>query len=177
MKCSTFIEGITELAFGRNDQVASEHVATCAACAAMLRDLRRVADTFSAGSYNAPAEVVRAAAAIQLPAALPTLGLVRTSLGAVGARRTKADSFQCVFEGEGLRVRTMYSRSGNKWHVMITSVPPVEAVEVRCKRLAVADGRYEFEATSLDGTGYKLIKEGRAIAVPPGSVGIDDGDQ
>ena len=101
MKCSTFIEGITELAFGRNDQVASEHVATCAACAATLRDLRRVADTFSAGSYNAPAEVVRAAAAIQLPAALPTLGLVRTSLGAVGARRTKADSFQCVFEGYG----------------------------------------------------------------------------
>lgn len=169
MKCSKFIEGITELAFGRNDQDASQHVAVCSDCASMLGDLRRIAAGFALGHTDAPHEVVRRAADIALPNKVPTLGLLRTSLNAAGARRRAADTFQSVFEGNGVHVRTMYTRSGSKWHVMATVAPPVEAVEVVGKLVKPVGGKFEFEAKSLEDTGFKLVVGGKLLAVPPGS--------
>lgn len=169
MKCSEFIEGISELAFGKNDQRASDHVAICSDCAAMLLDLRRIAAGFGLGNSNAPTDAIRRASEIPLPNQIPRLRLLRTSLAEAGARRKTAESFQSVFEGEGLQVRTMYTKSAKKWHVMAMVTPPVDALEVGGKRLNPVDGKFEFEVNNLDATGFSLIVEGRPFAVPAGS--------
>lgn len=175
MKCSEFIEGISELAFGKNDQGASSHVAVCADCAAMLRDLKRMAASFALGNTDAPADAVKRAAGIPLPNQMPRLGLVRTSLAAAGARRSTAETFQCVFEGEGLQVRTMYTKAGKKWQVMATVAPPVDTLKVDGKLVKSVDGKFEFEAKSLEATGFVVIVAGKPLAIPPGSDKPSDG--
>ena len=175
MKCSEFIEGITDLAFGKSAAAASEHVAGCVKCASTLRDLKQMAAVFSLGYADAPVEVVRRAAEIDLPNRASTLGLVRSSLGTVGARRTATASFQSVFEGNGVQVRTMYTRSGSKWHVMATVIPEIDMIEVNGRRMAPVDGKFEFTSKSLDDTGFQLITENGTLAVPPGSDSSSNG--
>ena len=175
MKCSEFIEGIGAMAFGKSDQGAASHVAVCADCAAMLRDFERMAAGFALGNTDAPADALKRAASIPLPNQLPRLGLVRTSLAASGARRQAAETFQCVFEGDGLQVRTMYTKSGKKWQVMATVAPPVDSLDVGGKIVKPVDGKFEFEAKSLDGTGFTLIVADKRIAVPAGSEKPSDG--
>ncbi|MEO7454194.1 MAG: hypothetical protein ABIV13_05460 [Fimbriimonadales bacterium] len=174
MKCSEFIEGISELAFGKNAPGASSHVAVCTDCAALLLDLKRMAAGFALGNTDAPAIAVKRAASIPLPNKIPRLGLVRRSLAAAGARRSAAETFQCVFEGGGLQVRTMYTKSGKKWEVMATVAPPVDAIEVGGKLVKPVDGKFEFEAKSLDATDFRITVAGKPVAVPPGSDKLSD---
>lgn len=141
----------------------------------MLGDLRRIAAGFALGHTDPPLEVVRRAADIALPNRVPTLGLLRTSLSAAGARRGATDTFQSVFEGDGVHVRTMYTRSGRKWHVMATVAPPVEALEVEGNLVKPVGGKFEFDAKGLDETGFRLIIGGKVLAVPPGSDEPNDG--
>jgi len=175
MKCSQFIDGITELALGGNDREASQHVSICSECASMVRELRCMAAIFALGHTDAPLDVVRRAAEIALPNRVPTLRLLRTSLNAAGARRRAADTFQSVFEGDGVHVRTMYTRTGGKWHVMATVTPPVDALEVEGKLVKPVGGKFEFESKRIDETDFRLIVGGNVLAVPPGSDQQSDG--
>ena len=174
MKCSQFTDRIIELAFGKADPEASEHAADCPKCAELQGQMSSMAAAFAAGSYNAPAEVTQLAKEIVLQPRGLELRLLRTSLTATGARRGRVESFQCVFEGDGFLVRTMYSRGAGKWQVMITVDPPVVAIQVRGKRVKLVDGKFEFEATRLDGTGFDIIVDGNSISVPAGDSGAGD---
>jgi hypothetical protein len=57
---------------------------------------------------------------------------------------------------------------------MVTVEPPVDAIEVRGRRVNLVDGRFEFEVTRLDATGFDLIADGRSISVPAGDSGAGD---
>jgi hypothetical protein len=141
----------------------------------MLADLRQIAAGFGMGHADAPVEVVRRAAEIPLPNQIMRLRLLRTSLAEAGVRRKTAENFQCVFEGDGFQVRTMYSKTANKWHVMAVVAPQVDALEVGGRRIKPANGKFEFEVNSLDATGFTLIVAGTRIAVPSGSDKSSDG--
>lgn len=173
MKCSKFIDGITELALGKIDPDVTEHVSVCVDCAAMLQDLRRIVDVSRLGSYSAPEQLVRRASQIPLPKAAPQLRFLRSSLTA-GARRRAAESFQRVFEGDTVLVRIMYSRVGRRWHVMVSVDPQVGELMVRGKRIKMAEGSFEFESANLEDTGFELKVDQTTVSVPPGSVDLEN---
>jgi hypothetical protein len=174
MRCSQFLEGITELALGRDEQKASEHVTQCAECAKALVELKMLVAGFRQGSSDAPSDVVRRACEIPLQGSR-SIRLVRTSLKAAGARGRQVESFQAVFESEGIQVRAMYTRLGNAWNVMAVVAPPVEQIEVGGKTVSANGGQFEFEATDLDQTGFRVVVEGHLIHVPSGSLQLEDG--
>lgn len=175
MNCSDFNEGISNLAFGNESATAQGHVNSCARCAELLGQLRKIASAMNYGSTNAPQSVIDRAVAIGPPAG-PRFPLLRSTLALLGARRANVDNFQRVFDGDGFEVRVMYSRTESGWSVMVGTDPNVILNSDYGFKVAGEDGDYEFVAPSLEETGFALQAGSLAAIVPPGSEPLENDD-
>jgi hypothetical protein len=172
MRCSDFLEAITELAFGNESADASLHVDGCPRCAGKLDELRRIANALNVEFIDAPQVVVDRAVEIGAPAR--RLPLVRSSLAGASARSAAVESFQRVFDAVGFEVRVMYSKSETGWSVMIDTDPRVVVKTDFENIVSGSDGNYEFVADSLEQTGFSLDAGSLSARVPAGSEQLED---
>ncbi|MCW5943897.1 MAG: hypothetical protein KIS66_16830 [Fimbriimonadaceae bacterium] len=131
----------------------------------------RMASALRAGFYDAPDHSVERAEAV-FPVARRILPKA-FGLGLAGARGLAATAFQVMYEAEDVTVRVGYEREGQGWRVLGEG-PAGAWVELPDRDLEPDEGRFEFEAASLNGTGFVLRLSDREIPIPPGSEATHD---
>lgn len=173
MKCSQYIEGITQLAFGGDSPGAAQHAAVCAKCRAALSQLRKVAEVSALAAFDAPGEVVQRAKSIGL-ATPSALRLTKSTLAFSGARRTATDSFQRLFEAGHVTVRVMYSRSEDEWIVTGRATPTPNEIRIAGGRIEGKDGNFEFRVKDLATSEIEVRYPSAAFTIPAGSEDVEN---
>ncbi|MDQ2987106.1 MAG: hypothetical protein M3R13_10380 [Armatimonadota bacterium] len=173
MKCSQFRGGITQLAFGDSSPEAEQHAAVCPHCTEALSELRKVAEVFALGAFDAPGEVVQRAKSIAL-ATPSALRLTKSTLAFSGARRTATDSFQRLFEAGHVTVRVMYSRSEDEWIVTGRATPTPNEIRIAGRRIEGRDGNFEFKVKDLTISEIEVRYPSAAFTIPAGSEDVEN---
>jgi hypothetical protein len=173
MKCSEHIEEIISIAFAASPVQASEHVLTCVRCSESLAKMRRVAAGLATQTFEAPEELIHRASAL-VPPPPKSLPLLRSSLQFAGARKASIDSFQRVFAADGTEIRVAYSKGENHWKVMVRAPENAFLDPDHDIPVTKAGTAYEFEAQSLDLTGFCLDIGTGGLRIPPGSEPLED---
>jgi hypothetical protein len=175
MKCSEFITGITELAFGGESPQAAQHVSVCPTCKSALDELSKIAAILAVRAYTAPENVISRAKAIRFENR-SRLRLTGSTLALQGVRQTNADSFQRLFEAGGVVVRIMYSRTDGGWIVTGRATPPPEAANVGGKRLELREGAFELEVKDIADSSIEISYPSATFVIPPGSEDVENVD-
>ena len=166
--CGKFWDRIVALAHGELDPAASDHASACNECGRQLAELKKVVAAARVSSFDAPQALLSMAKGIMPQRAPRTIArLVFNSLAAAGARGSKREAFQLVFEEEGLKARLMYSPSAQGWDVLGKIESEGNwAAERTGKPVSIQNGRFNFESPNLGATELTLIQAGREVLIP-----------
>lgn len=136
--------------------------------AKMLGEFHRIVQALKRPLEDAPRTATEAAKALmsQDRPRHQVAKLVFSSLAATGARALPASEFQLVFEGQGHRVRLMYSPSSGGWDVAGKIEGPGWCFRRGKRRLPCPQGYFSFKARSLAQTGVVLEREDIALEIP-----------
>lgn len=162
--CSQMLPGLVDLAEGRENRGAADHVATCTACSTALVDLSRGLHSFKMGFHDAPAEAIESAKLIFPHPIRHTARLLGTTLAGAGARG--ANATQTSYEFEGGTARVLYEPLAEGWSVMARiegegwSAFPVEMD---------SQGRLEFAVAELSDAQIRLVRAGVEVLIDPPS--------
>ena len=168
--CPVSLEGLVDLAVGRESPQTAEHAKRCEACAAALSQFRRMVSRMAIGFADAPGEALEQAFSIRLPERrTAAMRLFGSTLRATGARRDRGESFQLTFQHGEVNVRLQYRFEGVHWEIMGRVEPGVGwFAENNNGEVPVADdGRFAFAAAALAGTALQLIGPNETLLIPP----------
>lgn len=167
--CRRLRSRLPSVAAGDRDQEVEQHVRECGKCKEIVDQLEKMNAAGRLPRFDPPDEAVGRAKSVFRPARR-LASLVRSSLAGAGARRVDTNTFQCLFEAEGVRVRVGYSRSGALWVVHGEVPERFSLVRQGRRRIPIEGGRFRFETKSLKRSGFTLVGVGEEVEVPPPEV-------
>lgn len=170
--CHLFAADLVELAHGEDRQEAALHVADCAACGTLLHHYREILGVSHEKWHYPPAGAVANAISIFPAAPRRLAALVGHTFGLAGARRSAAEAFQLRFEDEGVTVRAAYEPTAGGWTVMGRT--DAHAVFHQGEALPVHEGRFQFDAATLEETEFEIDGPHGTIVIPAAAQVIDD---
>ncbi|MEZ0324773.1 MAG: hypothetical protein ACAH95_02615 [Fimbriimonas sp.] len=164
--CADNWENIVELAEGRKNEAAQAHVESCVDCAKVYAQLKKMVSASERGIYAAPTELINRAIGLMPKPIRVRAGLLRTTLGLVGAR-AEADDFQIVVSVGDEQNRLMYVREQDGWEV-IGRLPNGDWRIERSGEEIETDntGRFSFKANDLEHTGFEFVGGSQVIEIP-----------
>ena len=169
--CRSVSIGLVDLAEGRGNVEAYEHLAGCTSCQAKLLELQKMLLSMSIPQYSAPKSSIASAKALMAPRAV-RMSLQRSSLTLAGARRS-SDDFQAVYEFDRVSLRVMYLKVDRGWSVIARIPEGNWSVSHSGKQVEVdSDGRYQFSVKSLSASGFVIFNSSTRLEVPSGSEAI-----
>lgn len=156
---------LVELAEGKPNAAAVDHVGSCAGCQRKLTELQRVFAVAEQKHYAAPADVVNRAKSIFVPQ-VRRFGLLSSSLQLIGARGA-AEDFQAVYGLDSHEIRVMYSKVDAGWEVI--SRVPENTWKVSNGPNDVRredDGHFFFLVRNLEESGFRISVDSLTLEVP-----------
>lgn len=166
--CAEFLEGLSDLAEGREDAKVAAHVQGCPDCSRRLEQLRQIISSARLTTYDAPEAAIRRAKDLMVPQRRTFLaGLLNSTLATSGARIV-AEDFQVVIEAEDATARLMYSRGPNGWDVLGRAPAGFHSVRRDDSDWPIeGSGRFSFRVSTLEETGFTLVSDDAEIVIPP----------
>jgi hypothetical protein len=165
-RCANYWEQIVNLAEGKQEQAAREHVDSCPECARKLEQLQAAMRVGDMRFYDAPASLIANVKGLMPAPERKVVSLLRSTTAWSGARAV-ADDFQIVVGDEDTQVRLMYSRSGSNWEVMGRAPSSNWTAAAGGQELVVEeDGRFSFVAAKLSDTDLILSSPDGELFIP-----------
>jgi hypothetical protein len=165
-RCADYWEAIVNLAEGRQDSTAREHLESCSECAEKLRQLQQIMALGDLRYFDAPAHLIQEAVDLMPVRERKVATLLRSTTAWSGAR-TVAEDFQIVVGGPAMQVRLMYSRSGDSWEVLGQAPSSEWLVRIGDEQLEVdGEGRFSFGVPTLAQSAFSLLGPEGEMLVP-----------
>ncbi|RYG23112.1 hypothetical protein EON82_15050, partial [bacterium] len=168
-RCREHEEGLATLAEGGSAPEAEAHVASCAACASRLAELRKTVESARLPFFDAPAELVARAQALMAPAVRRrwVARLLGNGLAASGARGAVKEEFALHVGTDEHSVRLQFIPTRTGWEM--AGRAPAEGWQVvhgDVEMVCGPSGRFRLAVPSLDDSGFLLRSPESEIEVP-----------
>lgn len=166
--CEPYLEGVADLASGRENPAAQQHVEGCADCARQLSQLSLAVQSLAVSESDAPADLVHNAVSL-MPKKQPLFArLTASTLQAAGVRAIQsAEAFQLRYEAGGVDVRLMYARDKDGWDIIgrvsesgWEILGPQGPVDLK------SDRSFQFRVTRLEESEFEMIRGDTMIQIP-----------
>lgn len=157
--CVSYVERLIGVAEGVRDPEVEAHIAGCAACAQALTHYEILLTAAKRTAERVPSAVALAARGLMRPSRRTVLTRLVGASMAAGARAAVTD-VQLLVEGEGQRIRLMYSQTAEGWQVLGQAPSAGWRAQTEIGQFqADAAGRFGFVVPTPESTGFQLTSE------------------
>lgn len=175
--CESYWEGLVDLAEGRENAGAAEHLGGCAACQGRVAMLQRMFHALAHPPASAPESWVESAISLFPSSRSLRARLISTNFSLAGVRGRVAGDFHALFDIEGNEVRVFYRSTPAGWQVLGQAFPDVLLRRPSGQEIPLdTDHRFEFTGRDLpdlsmialwERANYELSFPGEAMVHEP----------